>query len=85
MNRRNFISAFAGAVASVSIGLKMSHGMSDGVILGSMKYPENSNILVTAADLSEASLEELCINVLKQTAGRGIAINPTKILSPTYR
>lgn len=43
-----------------------------------------SNELATAADLSEASLEDLCVNIMNATNSRGlkIAITPQKLLVP---
>ena len=43
-----------------------------------------SNELATAADLSEASLEDLCINIMNTTNSRGlrIAITPKKLIVP---
>ena len=43
-----------------------------------------SNELATAADLSEASLEDLCINIMNATNSRGlrIAITPKKLIVP---
>jgi len=43
-----------------------------------------SNALATAADLSEASLEDLCIQVMNAKNSRGLNINvqPTKLLVP---
>ena len=56
MDRRKFISAFAGAVASVSIGLKLSQGMPALNLVDPKHYPYrtrhtmwvNSNKLYTA-------------------------------------
>ena len=43
-----------------------------------------SNELATAADLSEASLEDLCVNIMNATNSRGlrIAITPKKLIVP---
>lgn len=60
----------------------------DGVVGGSTAHPtasgNQSNILATAADLSEASLEDLCVNIMNATNSRGlkIAITPQKLLVP---
>ena len=43
-----------------------------------------SNVLSTAADLSEASLEDLCVQIMNTTNSRGlrIAITPKKLIVP---
>lgn len=50
----------------------------DGVVLGSASHPtlagDQSNILATAADLSEASLEDLIIQIMGATNARGLKI-----------
>ncbi len=61
----------------------------DGVVLGSTAHPavggNQSNILATAADLSEASLEDLTIQIMDATDPKGlkVAIRPTKLIVPT--
>lgn len=60
----------------------------DGVVGGSASHPTvngtQSNILGTPADLSEASLEDLCIQIMNATNSRGlrIQIKPTKLIVP---
>jgi hypothetical protein len=60
----------------------------DGVVGGSTAHPtasgNQSNILATAADLSEASLEDLCIQIMNATNSRGlrIALKPRKLIVP---
>lgn len=60
----------------------------DGVVLGSASHPTvsgaQSNILSTAADLSEASLEDLCIQIAGAQNGRGltIALQPRSLIVP---
>ena len=61
----------------------------DGVVLGSTSHPtaagNQSNILSTAADLSEASLEDLTIQIMNAVDFRGLkaAIRPTRLIIPT--
>jgi hypothetical protein len=47
MNRRGFIRAFAGAVATVAIGMKLSQGMSDLTQPSFDLVPENVQFKVT--------------------------------------
>jgi phage major head subunit gpT-like protein len=60
----------------------------DGVVLGSASHPTvsgtQSNILSTPADLSEASLEDLCVQIMNATNSRGlrIALEPQKLIVP---
>ncbi len=60
----------------------------DGVILSSTSHPtlagNQSNRLTTAADLSEASLEDLCIQIQAATNSRGlrIALRPDTLIIP---
>jgi phage major head subunit gpT-like protein len=61
----------------------------DGVVLGSASHPNKaggtwSNILATAADLSEASLEQACIDIMKFTNDRGLKIKvvPESLIIP---
>ena len=60
----------------------------DGVEMLSTAHPtasgNQSNELATAADLSEASLEDLCVLIMNATNARGhkIAITPQKLLVP---
>jgi hypothetical protein len=60
----------------------------DGVVLLSTSHTSTngnwSNTLSTAADLSEASLEDLCIQIGQATNDRGLnmAIRPTKLIIP---
>ena len=44
-----------------------------------------SNIIATAADISEAALEQACIDISKYTddAGKRILVKPTKLVVPT--
>jgi hypothetical protein len=60
----------------------------DGVVMLSTAHTSTngnwSNTLSTAADLSEASLEDLCIQIGQATNDRGLnmAIRPTKLIIP---
>lgn len=61
----------------------------DGVVLGSASHPlmaggTASNILATAADLSEAALEQAVIDLMLFTNDRGLRINvhPRKLVIP---
>lgn len=60
----------------------------DGVVLGSTAHPtkagNQSNILATAADLSEASLEDILIQIAGATNDRGLKISlmPKKLVVP---
>lgn len=60
----------------------------DGVVLGSASHPtvsgNQSNILSVSADLSEASLEDLCIQIAGATNGRGLKISlmPRSLIVP---
>jgi len=60
----------------------------DGVVLLSASHPTRnglvSNILAPAADLSEAAIEDLCIQVMGATNNVGLLINmmPQKLLVP---
>jgi len=61
----------------------------DGVVLGSASHPSvsgnQSNILATAADLSEASLEDLTIQIRNATDPKGlkVSIRPKSLVVPT--
>ena len=61
----------------------------DGVVLGSASHPtaagNQSNILSTAADLSEASLEDLTVQIMdaKDSRGLRISIRPKSLIIPT--
>ena len=61
----------------------------DGVVLGSAAHPSlagnQSNILATAADLSESSLEDLTVNILdaKNSKGLKISLQPKCLIVPT--
>ena len=61
----------------------------DGVALGSTAHPsvsgDQSNILATAADLSEASLEDLAIQIMDATDPKGlkISLRPKSLIIPT--
>jgi hypothetical protein len=61
----------------------------DGVVLGSASHPtiagNQSNILSTAADLSEASLEDLCVQIMNAVNERGLKISlmPKSLHIPT--
>lgn len=66
-----------------------SYTFSDGVELLSTAHPNVAggtwaNELSTSADLSEASLEQACIDIMKYTNDRGLRINvrPTKLIIP---
>ena len=60
----------------------------DGVVGGSTAHPTvngtQSNILATAADLSEASLEDLCVQIMNALNSRGLhfALTPKKLIVP---
>lgn len=62
--------------------------MGDGVALASLSHPtrsgNQSNLLSPAADLSEAALEDMCIQVMGMTNNVGLLINlmPEKLLVP---
>ena len=61
----------------------------DGVVLGSVSHPSlagnQSNILATAADLSEASLEDLTVQIMdaKNSRGLKISLQPKCLIVPT--
>ncbi len=61
----------------------------DAVALGSTSHPSvsgnQSNILATAADLSEASLEDLTIQIMNATDPKGlkISLRPKSLIVPT--
>jgi hypothetical protein len=61
----------------------------DGVCLLSASHPtqagNQSNVIGTAADLSEASLEDLCVQVANATDDRGLKISlmPKSLIIPT--
>lgn len=61
----------------------------DGVVLGSTAHPSlsgnQSNILATAADLSEASLEDLTIQIMNAVNSKGlkISLQPKSLIVPT--
>ncbi len=61
----------------------------DGQPLGSVSHPSlagnQSNILATAADLSEASLEDLTIQIMdaKNSNGHHISLQPQRLIVPT--
>jgi hypothetical protein len=61
----------------------------DGIVLGSVSHPSlagnQSNILATAADLSEASLEDLTIQIMdaKNSKGLKISLQPKCLIVPT--
>ena len=61
----------------------------DGVVLGSASHPSlagnQSNILATAADLSEAALEDMTIQIMdaKNSKGLQIALQPKTLIIPT--
>lgn len=60
----------------------------DGVVLGSASHAtiagNQSNTLATAADLSEASLEDMCVQIMGATDERGnkIALMPRSLIVP---
>jgi Mu-like prophage major head subunit gpT len=72
MNRA-FNSAFTGGDGSALLVLNHSS------IAGAQ-----SNLLATAADFSEASLEDICIQIMQATNSRGLKINimPKKLIVP---
>ena len=61
----------------------------DGVVLGSASHPTDygnqSNTLAVAADLSEASMEDICIQISNAVDSRGlkIGLQPKSLLIPT--
>jgi len=61
----------------------------DNVVLGSTAHPtvsgNQSNILATAADLSEASLEDMTIQIMNATDFKGlkVSISPKSLVIPT--
>ena len=61
----------------------------DGKVLGATDHPSlagnQSNILATAADLSESSLEDLTVNILdaKNSKGLKISLQPKCLIVPT--
>jgi len=61
----------------------------DGVVLGSTAHPEangnQSNILAVAADLSEAALEDICIQIMNATDSKGLKVSliGKKLIVPT--
>jgi len=65
-----------------------SYAGGDGVELGSAAHPTldgtQSNEMATAADLSEAALESLCIQIMQAKNSRGlrIALMPKKVIVP---
>lgn len=60
----------------------------DGVVLSSVSHPtlngNQSNRLATAADFSEASLEDLCVQIMDARNSRGllVGIMPKKLIYP---
>lgn len=60
----------------------------DGIVLSSVSHPtisgNQSNRLTTAADLSEASLEDLCVQIMNAQNSRGlrIALQPKSLIIP---
>lgn len=69
-------------------GFTSGYNGGDGVILFSTAHPSlsgsQSNTLSVAADFSEASLEDLCIQIRKATddAGNRIALKPEMLIGP---
>lgn len=61
----------------------------DGVVLCSASHPEangnQSNVLSVAADLSEASLEDMCIQIMNATDSKGLKVSliGSKLIIPT--
>jgi len=61
----------------------------DGVVLCSTAHPtlgaNQSNILSTASQLSEASLEDICVDIMdaKNSRGLKISLRPTELIVPT--
>jgi hypothetical protein len=70
-------------------GFSGSYTGADGVSLFSTAHPtlsgNQSNLLTTAADLSEASVEDLCIQIMQTTNNRGLKISalPQSLHLPT--
>jgi hypothetical protein len=70
-------------------GFSGSYTGADGVSLFSTAHPtlsgNQSNLLTTAADLSEASVEDLCIQIMQTTNNRGLKISalPQSLHVPT--
>jgi hypothetical protein len=69
--------------------INASYTGGDAVALGSTAHPSvsgnQSNILATAADLSEASLEDLTIQIMNATDPKGlkISLRPKSLIVPT--
>ncbi len=69
-------------------GFTSGYNGGDGVVLFSTAHPSlagsQSNTLSVAADFSEASLEDLCIQIRKATddAGNRIALKPESLVGP---
>ena len=70
-------------------GFSGSYPGADGTSLFSLSHPtlsgNQSNLLTTAADLSEASVEDLCIQIMQTTNNRGLKISalPQSLHLPT--
>jgi hypothetical protein len=70
-------------------GFSGSYTGADGVSLFSASHPtlsgNQSNLLTTAADLSEAAIEDLCIQIMQTTNNRGLKISalPQSLHVPT--
>lgn len=70
-------------------GFNSSYTGGDGVCLFSSAHPSSngnfSNVIGTAADLSEASIEDQCINIMNATddVGKKISLMPKKLIVPT--
>jgi len=88
--------AFSAAITRENIGAQVYNRVitagytgGDGQVLGSTSHPSlagnQSNILATAADLSEASLEDLTIQIMdaKNSRGLQISIRPKTLVVPT--
>lgn len=72
-------------------GFNSSYVGADGVEMLSTAHPviggAQSNELAVAADLSEASLEDLCVQIrqAKNARGLNISLRPTKLIIPSAR
>lgn len=88
--------AFSGSQTRENVGANVYNRVTnstylggDGVVLGSTSHPtvsgNQSNILSTAADLSEAAIEDLAIQIRNATDFKGLKINvrPKCLIVPT--
>ncbi len=71
-----------------NLGFTTGNNGADGVVLFSTAHPSTSgsqsNTLAVAADFSESSLEDLCIQIRKATddAGNKISLKPESLIGP---